>query len=139
MNLDSDRDLNQELDAQRLRALSTPDLIRHVLDEARLLVRAEVLVVRAEFEQELARTKVAAALAGAGAVLALSGVALLFVALAAALPIAPWLAALLVGVGLLLVAGGLGYLAYRRAPTRPMARTQERLKQDLALTRETLQ
>lgn len=137
MQVDREGELNQQLDSQRLKSLSTPDLIRHVLDEARLLVRAEVLVVRAEFEQELAKTKVAAALAGGGAVLALSGIALLFVALASALPLAPWLGALLVGAGLLLVAGGLGYLAYRRAPTRPMARSQVRLKQDLSLTKET--
>lgn len=139
MHVESERELNRQLDDRQLRSLSTPDLVRQVLDEARLLVRAEVLVVRAEFEQELARTKVAAALAGAGVALALSGLALLFVALAAALPLAPWLGALLVGVGLLLVAGVLGYFAYRRAPTQPMARTQARLKQDLALTRETLQ
>lgn len=130
-------DLNQQLDERQLRSLSTPELLRRVMDEAQLLVRAEVLVMRAELEQELARTKVAAALAGAGVVLALSGLAVLFVALAAALPLTPWLGALLVGAGLLLLAGGLAYLAYRRAPIRPMARSQARLKQDLALTRET--
>lgn len=130
---------SERLDAERLRGLSTPDLLRHVLEEARLLARAEVLVVREEFQRELQRAKVAGILAGAALVLTLNGLAVLFVALAAALPLNLWLAALIVGGALLLIAGVLGFLAYRKAPTNPMERSQVRLKQDLALTRETLQ
>jgi hypothetical protein len=134
METDSER-----LDAERLRGLSTPDLLRHVLEEARLLARAEILVVREELQNELQRAKVAGILAGAALVLTLNGLAVLFVALAAALPLNLWLAALIVGGALLLIAGVLGFLAYRKAPTNPMERSQVRLKQDLALTRETLQ
>lgn len=130
---------SERLDAERLRKLSTPDLFRHLLEEARLLARAEVLVMREELRRELIRARIAAILGGVALVLALSGVALLLVAVAAALPLALWLGALIVGVVLLLIAGGLGFLAYRKAPTQPMERTQTRLKQDLALTRETLQ
>ncbi|HLT29521.1 MAG TPA: phage holin family protein [Myxococcaceae bacterium] len=134
METDSER-----LDAERLRGLSTPDLLRHVLEEARLLARAEILVVREELQRELSRAKVAGILAGAALVLTLSGIALLLVAVAAALPLTLWLAALIVGVALLLISGLLAFLAYRKAPTRPLERSQLRLKQDLALTRETLQ
>jgi len=134
METDSER-----LDAGRLRQLSTPDLFRHVLDEARLLVRAEVLVVREELKHEVTRARTAGILAGAALVLVLSGVAVLLVALAAALPLTLWLAAVIVGVALLLVAALLGFLAWKRAPLRPMERSQARLRQDLALTRETLQ
>ena len=109
------------------------------MDEARLLVRAEVLVARQELQDEVASAKTAGILAGAGLGLALSGLSLLFVALAAALPLTLWLAALLVGIVLLLVAGLLAWGASKKAPTKPMARSQERLKRDFALTRESLQ
>lgn len=134
METDSER-----LDAERLRGLSTADLFRHVLEEARLLARAEILVVKEELEREVARAKVAGILAGAALVLTLTGIAVLLVAVAAALPLTLWLASLIVGAALLLIAGVLAFVAYRKAPIKPMERSQLRLKQDLALTRETLQ
>jgi ABC-type Fe3+-siderophore transport system permease subunit len=109
------------------------------MDESRLLVRAEVLVARQELREEVASAKTAGILGGAGLGLGLCGVALLFVALAAALPLPLWLAALLVGLAVLLVAGLLAWAAAKKAPTQPMARSQERLRRDFALTRESLQ
>jgi hypothetical protein len=133
-------DANTErLDAEQLRRMSTTDLVRHALEEARLLVKAEVLVAKQELRAEVAAAKTAGALLGAGAVLAFVGLTLLFVALAVALPVAHWLGALLLGV---LVLGGAALcatLGVKRLPKQPLPRTQERLRVDLAAARETLQ
>jgi hypothetical protein len=67
------------------------------------------------------------------------GLAALLVAAGLALPLAHWLGVLLVGVFLLLVSGGLAFAGVKRLPKKPLPHTQERLKTDLARTRETLQ
>jgi hypothetical protein len=78
-------------------------------------------------------------LLGACLALALSGLAIALSAIAFALPVAGWLAALIVGLGLIILAGGLGWLGFRWLPKKPLPRTQERLKTDVTLTREQLQ
>lgn len=140
-----DRELRSEgddrglhLDEARLRELSTGQLIRHAIAEARLLARAEILHAKGELKGELARAKVAGILMGAAGVLALSALSVLFVAIAAALGLPHAVGAVIVGVVLLVSAGALGYLGMKRLPKKPMSRTQDRLKEDLHLTREHL-
>jgi uncharacterized membrane protein SirB2 len=131
--------LDERLDEEQVRRLSTTELVRRALDEARLLARAEVLHAKQELREEIRAAKASGILLGAGGVLALSGITILFTAIAMALPIAEWLAAIIVGVVLLLVAGALGLAGVKRLPKKPLARTQERIKQDVTLTREQLQ
>lgn len=134
MDLESER-----LERSQLETLSTPELIRHALSETRLLVRAEVLHAKKELKQELQAAKMAGIFLGAGAVLALTSLAVLFVALGLAIPVVAALGVAIVGVVLLALAGLLLFLGSKRLPKKPLGHTQERLKTDLQLTRETLQ
>ncbi|RKG95916.1 phage holin family protein [Corallococcus sp. CA053C] len=134
MDLESER-----LERTQLETLSTPELIRHALSETRLLVKAEVMHAKKELKQELQAAKTAGILLGAGAVLALTSLAVLFVALGLALPLGAAVGVLIVGAVLLLVAGLLLFLGTKRVPKQAMPHTQERLKADLKMTRETLQ
>lgn len=134
MDLESER-----LERSQLESLSTAELIRHALAETKLLVKAEVLHAKKELREELKAAKTAGILIGAGAVLALAALPVLFVALGLALPLGEALGVLLVGVALLAVAGLLLFLGVKRLPKKPLPHTQERLKLDYQLTRETLQ
>lgn len=134
MELESER-----LERRQLESLSTSELIRHAIDEARLLARAEVLHARKELREELKVARVAGILLGAGGALGLAGLTALFVAVGLVLPLAQWLGVLLVGAFLVLLAGGLAFAGAKRLPREPLPHTQERLKTDLTRTRETLQ
>lgn len=134
MELESER-----LERRQLESLSTAELIRHAIEEARLLARAEVLHAKKELQGELKAAKTAGILLGAGAVLGLVALTALFVAVGLVLPVAEWLGVLLVGVALLLLAGGLAFAGVKRLPKKPLPHTQERLKEDITRTRETLQ
>ncbi|MCP3099668.1 phage holin family protein [Myxococcus sp. K15C18031901] len=134
MDLESER-----LERSQLETLSTSELLRHALSETRLLVRAEVLHAKKELRDEVKAARTAGILLGAGAVLALDALAVLFVALGLALPLGAALGVLLVGVAVLVVAGLLVFSGIKRLPKKPLAHTQERLKLDYQLTRETLQ
>ncbi|RYZ34335.1 MAG: phage holin family protein [Myxococcaceae bacterium] len=134
MDLESER-----LERTQLETLSTSELIRHALSETRLLVKAEVMHAKKELKQELQAAKTAGILLGAGAVLALTSLAVLFVALGLAIPVVAGLGVAIVGVVLLAVAGLLLFLGSKRVPKQAMPHTQERLKADFKLTRETLQ
>jgi hypothetical protein len=130
---------SERLERRQLETLSTAELIRHAIDEARLLARAEVLHAKRELQEELKAARVAGIFLGAGVVLGLVGLTALFIAAALALPVAQWLGVLLVGVFLVLLAGGLAFAGVKRLPRKPLPHTQERLKTDLTRTRETLQ
>ncbi|AEI64288.1 phage holin family protein [Corallococcus macrosporus] len=130
---------SERLERSQLETLSTAELIRHALAETRLLVRAEVMHAKKELREELKAARTAGILLGAGAVLALTALAVLFVALGLALPLGQAVGVLVVGVVLLAIAGGLLFLGSKRVPKKPLPHTQERLKTDYHLTRETLQ
>ncbi len=130
---------SERLERSQLETLSTAELIRHALAETRLLVRAEVMHAKKELREELKAARTAGILLGAGAVLALTSLAVLFVALGLALPMAQALGVLVVGVVLLAIAAGLLFVGGKRVPKKPLPHTQERLKTDYQLTRETLQ
>ncbi len=134
MELESER-----LERRQLESLSTAELIRHAIEEARLLARAEVLHAKKELQQELKAARTSGILLGTGGVLGLLGLSALLVTVGLALPLAQWLGVLLVGVFLLLLSGGLALAGFKRLPKKPLPHTQERLKTDITRTRETLQ
>ena len=87
----------QTTEQEQLHGLSTADLVRHALEEARLLAKAEVLHAKEELKQELGAAKTAGILLGACATLALTALSVLFVALALALPLPPVASLAMVG------------------------------------------
>jgi Flp pilus assembly protein TadB len=130
---------SERLERSQLETLSTAELIRHAFAEAKLLVKAEVLHAKNELREEIKAARTSGILLGAGLTLALCGLAALFVALGLALPMGAALGVLLVGVALLLIAAGLAWVGVKRLPKKPLPHTQERLKVDFDMARETLQ
>jgi Flp pilus assembly protein TadB len=130
---------SERLERRQLESLSTAELVRHAIEEARLLARAEVLHAKKELQEELKAARTAGILLGAGAVLALVGLCALFIAVGLALPLAAWLGVLLVGLAVLVAGGVLALMGSKRLPKKPLVHTQERLKTDLVRTREALQ
>jgi peptidoglycan/LPS O-acetylase OafA/YrhL len=121
------------------RSRSTPELIRHALDQAKLLARAEGTLAGQEVKAELHRGKAAGVALGIAIALALCGLALLFATVALVLPLPDWGAALLVALVLLVFAGIAGAIGAKALPKRPMQRTKGRLIDDFTLARERLQ
>ena len=121
---------------RRLKEMSTPELLRHAVDEARLLVRAEVLHARRELQEELAQARRMAGFMGAAGVLALCGLSGLFVALGIALPGPAGRGVAWVAVVQLVLAVVLAVLGFRAAPKRPLARTRARLRDEADDARE---
>jgi len=119
-----------------LRNLSTADLIRHALEEAKLYAKAEVLHAKRELQEEVRAAKRAGIFFGIAGVLALTALSVLFVALALALPMAQALSALVVGLALLAVGGVCALLGRRALPRKPLPQTAERLKFDWTLAKE---
>jgi hypothetical protein len=60
-------------------------------------------------------------------------------AIVLALPEPRWVPALVLGLVVLALAALLAFLAMRKLPKQPLARTRDRLKLDWMLTREELQ
>ena len=129
----------QRLDEAQLRNMSTVELVRHAMTEMKLLVRAEVLHARIELKEELKEARNAGILIGAALFLAPAGLGIALMAIVLALPFAQWLSALVLGVVVLVLAGLLAFLAVKKLPKQPLARTRDRLKLDWMLTREELQ
>ena len=129
----------QRLDEAQLRNMSTVELVRHAMTEMKLLVRAEVVHARTELKEELREARNAGILLGAALFLAPVGVAIVLMPIVLALPEPRWLAALILGVVVLVVAGVLAVIAVKKLPKHPLARTRDRLKLDWMLTREELQ
>jgi Putative Actinobacterial Holin-X, holin superfamily III len=130
---------SERLERSQLESLSTAELIRHALAESRLLVKAELLHAKKELRDELKAARTAGIFIGVGAVLSLIALSCLFVGAGLAIPMAePW-NVLVMGVAVLAISGLLLFLGVKRLPKKPLAHTQERLKVDYQLTRETLQ
>ena len=133
------REVTVETTIEPGRSRSTPQLLRHVLDEAKLLARAEVEVAREEMKGELERAKGAGVALGIALAFALCALSLFLVAIALALPMAHWGGALLVGVVVLVLAAIAAMVGKGLVPKQPLQRTRERLTEDVVLTRERLQ
>jgi uncharacterized membrane protein YqjE len=117
------------------RELSTVELIRRAVEESRLLVKAEILHAKREVREELSAALTSAVLAGVAVVFALSGLAVLFVMIAIALPTAEVAGCAIVGCILLIAAGICAYIGYRRVPKRPLERSRSALRADLTIAR----
>src|SRR5207244_3914132 len=120
----------ENVDTERLRSMTTGELVRHALDEAKLLARAEVLHAKEELRDELARAKLTGALGGAAVALLLSAVSVLFVLVGIALPFKEPVGLLIVFGALLVVAAGCAFMGWRALPKKPLRHTQQRLKDD---------
>lgn len=86
---------------------SLADVVRDIIGDIQNIVRSEVRLAKAEMQEEAGKTIRAAGMLAGGALVALFAVGCLVLCLIYALSnvVAPWLAALLVGVGLLVLAG----------------------------------
>lgn len=113
---------------------STGELVSRLSGEISHLVRGELELARAEVTDKAKQTGIGASMFGVAGVLSLYGAGVLIAAAILALTLAldPWLAALIVGVALLLVAGVAALLGRRRlgragppVPTRAVAGVRE--------------
>lgn len=116
-------------------------LAARALDQMRGLMRRELDMARAELDESLSDMGAALALAAIALVIALTALNLLAGALVAALArfgLDPVWAALVVGLALALVAGGLTLRAMRDLKSARLApkRTADRLKADAEAIRE---
>jgi len=120
------------------RDLSTGELIRRAVEESRLLVKAEILHAKEEVREEISAALTSGVLLGVAVALALTGLSVLFVMIALALPLPEVAGCAIVGCLLLVISGACALLGYQRAPKRPLERTRSSLKADLTLAREHL-
>jgi hypothetical protein len=112
------------------------ELFREAIDETRELARLEVELAKEELLVELHQAKAGAITIGVGAGAALSGVTLCFVAIAMAFRM-EWLAALVIGGILLVLAALLALAGYKALPRRPfLGETKERVQTDLKQLKE---
>jgi Putative Actinobacterial Holin-X, holin superfamily III len=122
--------------------LSTAQLLTELADAASLLVRQQLALLRIELGQKLARAGHGAIALALGAVVLFSGWCALLAAATLALCtiVRPWLAALIVALGNLVLAAGLLYFAWRRLGSRSFAleRTVRSLREDAAWIKERL-
>ena len=119
--------------------LSTNELARRAMSEARLLAKAELLHAKVELTQELRAARASGVLLGGGAALALVGLSLLFVAGADALALPLWAGALL-GAGVaFLLAALLAAVGWTKLPKKPMRHTVERMSMDFEELRQYLE
>ncbi len=116
----------KQTDRETLETIRTTELLK------------ELLHARLELKEELLRAKSAGILLGSCVGLLICGISVAFVGLALALPIAEPASAFIVAGFLLGVAAVCGIAGYRGLPKRPMQKTQQRIKEDLALARERL-
>lgn len=123
--------------------LPTGELVSRLASQVSELVRGEIQLARTELAEKGKRAGAGAGLAGAGGVVALYGVGALIAAAIAALSLAwpVWLAALVVGVVVLLVAGALalaGRSQLKKATPPAPENTVQSVKDDVAAVREAV-
>ena len=113
--------------------LAVGDIIKNITDDVKLLVQDQIELAKAELTPAAKQGGTGVGLFGAAGYFALSATILLYFAAAfglVAAGLAPWLAFLIVGVALLLIAGilaGIGYLIVRRikGPNRTIAQANQ--------------
>jgi fatty acid desaturase len=127
-------------DGASARGLSNRELIREITGKVSLLAHKELALLKAEIRADLKAELTTVKALAIAAVAALIGVNLLFVAavLALALVIPGWLAALVVAGIVLIIAGIVGYIGWRRAVTRPLPLTRQTLKEDMQWVKDRL-
>ena len=127
-------------DGASARELSNRELIKEITGKVSLLAQKELELVKAEVRADLKAELTTVKALAVAVVAALIGVNLLFVApvLALALVIPGWLAALLVGGLILIVAALVGWIGWRRHVTRPLPLTRQTLKEDMQWVKDRL-
>ncbi|WP_055482334.1 phage holin family protein [Sphaerimonospora mesophila] len=127
----------------QVESLSTGELVRRLSDDVSRLVRDEFRLARLEMTEKGKRAGTGAGLLGGAGVVALLGAAALVASaiLALALVLPGWASALIVGVGLLLVAGLLALMGKQQVSqvSRPTPdQTIQSLKTDLEMMKESV-
>ena len=127
-------------DAGAARELSNRELFSEITGKASLLARKEIELAKAEIRADLQSQLGTLKAFGVAAITALLGLNLLLVAgaLALGLKIAAWLAALIIGGVLLVIAAIAGYVGWKRMVTNPLALTRQTLKEDVRWMKERL-
>ncbi len=116
--------------------MSTNELVRRAMYEARLLAKAELLHAKVELTQEARAARFSGVFLGGAAALSVVGLALLFTAGVAALALPLWAGAL-IGAGVVFVLAALCVaIAWVKLPKKPMRHTLERLSMDLEEIRQ---
>jgi hypothetical protein len=141
MTVEPDRPEAFERRAKADRSIAT--LLSDLASETSLLIRTELALFKAELQEKLGFAGQGIAALGAGALIAFSGWLVLLAAavLGLAEVLAPWLAALIVGVVVLLIGAGLLFFGKRRlsAQTLRPERSLRSLREDQVWLQERLQ
>ena len=119
--------------------LSTNELVRRAMTEARLLAKAELLHAKVELAHEVKAARVSGLLLGLAGALALVALTLLLTAVADALALPLWVGALVVAGAVLLLAGVFAAVGWGKLPRKPMRHTLERLSMDLEELKQHLE
>ena len=128
----------ERAEQEQLRRMSTAALLYQAMSEIKLLARAEVLHAQLELKEERRRARTAGVLLGIGLAFFSCAVSVALVGVALALPISKTAAAFLVAGFVLAVGLVCSALAYKRWPRKLMQRTQNRIKDDFAISRKQL-
>ena len=116
-----------------VRELSIGELVGEIVPEIKRLIQQEVTLAKAELKADMQLEISMAKYMGIGGIIALIGVAMLFVAVAFALAtrLPGWLAALIVGGALLVSAGIMAAIGWSRRVKKPLDSTQKTIKEDI--------
>lgn len=122
------------------RSLSLRELLGEITGKVTTLAKKEVELARTELKADLASELAVGKGLLLAAVVGILGINMLLVAgvfaLASFMP--GWLAAVLIGIVLLAIAGILGYVSWSRRVTNPLATTRKTLKEDAQWAKERL-
>jgi len=122
------------------RSLSLRDLLGEITGKVTLLAKKEVELARTELGADLASELAMGKGLAVAAVMGILGVNMLLVAAAFALAVylPAWLAAVLIGAVLVVMAGILGYVSWMRRVTEPLVATRKTLREDAQWAKERL-
>ena len=115
--------------------VSSTELVKEALDDARQLIRLEVELAKEEVRREVAATKNAGIAIGVGAAALIVGVSLLLVALALAIFPGP-IPSLVIGVVLVIGAAAAGFAGMKLLPKKPLGETRRRIETDIETVKE---
>jgi uncharacterized membrane protein YqjE len=122
------------------RSLSLRELLGEITGKVTLLARKEVELARTELKADLASEVAAGKGLLVAALVGILGINMFLVAAVFALAayISAWLAAVLIGIVLVVIAGILGYVSWSRRVTSPLSATRKTLKEDAQWAKERL-
>lgn len=116
---------------------SAARLVQEALQEARTVLQLETRLAVDDVRKQAMGFKKAGISFSVAAVAGLLGLTLLLVALALAISLSP-VPALVIGLVLLIVAGVAGFAGWRKMPRKPLDATQDRIKTDVRIVKESL-